>query len=292
MKNRLLFESALERVFSKLLSEESSINNEVIGITNSIINEFNTNIKDRERQYIKEGIYKSKFVKDIEIWGYKVMVDISYIHFRNRNIFEREKDNIKHSTSIITFPGRNRSFIIITTYGVSGNVKLNDLSDSLQHEFNHLFQASKGSTTITNTSFKSLYNIVNNNLKSNNELLSKIAWSLYYSYDFEQDGFINGAYSFFMQDEKYPNWEEMRELPLYNAILTLRNNLKYLKNREISREEDSLIKSAFNINYNYAIKFCERGLKRFVRKIYNVLRKIQKDKDIKVIGIVNAPLLL
>ena len=45
-----------------------------------------------------------------------------------------------------------------------------------------------------------------------------------------------------------------------------------------------MLKEEFNISFDWLFKFGERGLRRIIRKMSNVLEKIKKDKIVKTLG--------
>lgn len=288
MTKDLVLENKLYRCFEMLLKEEMSINDKVSRKSFEVASKISDLIKNNnfeDREYVKDGIFKLKFSFNDEFLDRKILFTINYIHFKNKQLFDDNESKIDFSSTYTNFLGRNRVFVTLSCYGISGGVRTNEIADSIQHELNHIYQEICGSKGINNFSYDFIYNRAISRLNSKDELIKKCAWLIYFSYDFEQDGYLNGMYAYFMSDEeKLPNWDEIREMSIYKCVKTIRENLRWLKKYNITNEERGYLKKEFNISFERLLKFGERGLKRIVRKMANVLEKIKKDKGIMTLG--------
>lgn len=284
IKKNYILEEKINNIFLLFLNEEKCINNDVEDKTKEIINVLKQYISNKEYEIISynNGIKKVKFSFKINFKEQNIGFNVIHYNFDDIHVFNREKNNLDLSSAKSIFFGKNVWYINLTSYSISGGLKVSDVQDSIQHELNHIFQAAIGSKALLNFNNDFLYNIALKHLQNENEIYKKIAWLLYYAYDFEQDGFVNGLYAYLNNEEhNIPRWEEIRETEIYNAIIILRDNIRFLKKKEFSEKEKKEIKNVFKININEIIKFGERGLKRLLKKMYNVLRKMQNDKGIK-----------
>lgn len=288
MNRDVILENKLYKCFDVLLREEKSINDEVYNKSTELSREIREYIKNPDiesREYVNDDIFKLKYGFKNELWGKKITISVVYTHFKDINCFNEYKSNIEYSDAQTNFVGRNNIFLFIKCYGISGDIKYQDLCDSVQHELNHIYQDIRGSKTINNFSINLLYNKAISRLNNKDEFIDKCAWLIYFSYDFEQDGYLNGMYAYFMSnEEKIPNWDEIREMSIYKCIKTIRDNLIWLKKCKVTNEHREMLKEEFNISFDWLLKFGERGLRRIVRKMSNVLEKIKKDKNVKTLG--------
>ena len=242
----LLLEEYIDNYFLKIIEEEKCINDEVRDMAYNMTVEITNEIKNKKEKYIffSDGVHRLNVTNKCNFKGIGVTIETKYIHFDGPKYYrEYSKEHIVSDAKSI-FISEKICFIKVTSYGISGKINENDIRDSLQHEFNHIFQSIIGSKSLLNFKSDFLYNIATNNLSNKDELIKKIAWLLYYSYDFEQDGFINGLYGYYNSNEsKVPQWDDIREMEIYNAIKCLKDNIKYLKEGKIKENDVRKVKS-------------------------------------------------
>lgn len=280
MENSLL-ENIIEESFKYFLKEERGINYLVSSKVLEVVQDIEGLLKDKHlsREYISEGIYRGNVETSTIFNDCKILLSINYTHFRDIEYFKKYKDKSILSSAVTMFSGKNRCYINVKCYGISGKLRDDELRDSLQHEFNHILQSINGSKSINNFNSKFLYNIAISNLQNEDNIIKRLSWMIYYSYDFEQDGFVNGLYGYYNNDEhQVPTWNEIREMEIYNAITALKNGIDWFESNSISDDEKYRIKKVFGKDKSYLLKFCQRGFKRFLKKFYGILRKIQDEK--------------
>ena len=268
----------IEENINKCIKEELSINTEVVSITKKIIKTIKEKIPTFDKQTFKEGVTINNFSFKYPLENKHITISVKHYNFFSKYYYNIYNNDIDFSCSSIC-DGDSINFLIINCYSISGALNIEDLSDSVQHEISHIFQGNKGSRNITNNN--TLYNNASANLNNKNEDIKNIAYAIYSSFDFEQDGYVNGLYAQLMQLGPVPNWKEVKEKSpayerLYNSIDVLNKILipAYESNNiELSNE----IKYTFGISIGECIKFISNGNKRFYNKIGKVLIKHRQD---------------
>ena len=196
-------------------------------------------------------------------------------NFYNKNIYNVKKDDIiLNSTSY--FDNNKSALLNIEGYSISGTIDEKELSDTIQHEINHIFQKIKGKKS--NIKKDTLYYKIRSvfNIKTDEEI-NAIANALYYSFDDEQDSFVNGLYAYLMSNGLIVSWDKIKKNTLvYKGLESMKKSLIFLE--KINNEK---IKQYFGISRNKCISIIEKGMQRFQNKIGKVLIKHRKEMLVK-----------
>ena len=212
----------------------------------------------------------NEFVNEI-----KLNFNIVLYNFKDKNFYDKFHEKIDFSSHNSNIGGRV-VFITIKGYLISGNLNKEDISDSIQHGINHIFQDINGK--VDNEKERKLYYLVLNKLNNKNNIISKLAYGLYYSFNSEQDSYVNGLYAYLMNKGLIVPWDDIkRDTDAYNAILGIKEAISLINDNNI----DNTIIENFSMNRKQMEKFLKNGLKRLEIKIGKVLIKHRKDYSLK-----------
>lgn len=260
-----------------IIKEELSINSDVALLSSKISSLVEDMLKknDYKKEKIFEGVSKitiqlNEFVNEI-----KLNFNIVLYNFKDKNFYDKFHEKIDFSSHNSNIGGRV-VFITIKGYLISGNLNKEDISDSIQHEINHIFQDINGK--VDNEKERKLYYLVLNKLNNKNNIISKLAYGLYYSFNSEQDSYVNGLYAYLMNKGLIVPWDDIkRDTDAYNAILGIKEAISLINDNNI----DNIIIENFSMNKKQMEKFLKNGLKRLEIKIGKVLIKHRKDYSLK-----------
>lgn len=126
----------------------------------------------------------------------------------------------------------------------------------------------------------SIYINASKNLLNDNEALKHVSNVLYYSYSFEQDGYVNGLYADLMTNTSIIlSWDNIKDSSAYTGYAMLSKSLEIIsKNKDKKSVIDSC--NMYNITVNELLKNGYTAKERFIRKIGNVIIKARKDKQL------------
>lgn len=253
----------------KIIQEELSISQNVLNIASSIIEDIKNGLKQTKGTPLNDNkrIYYRKLKLKNVILDKNVYINVDHYNFHDSNV--KTNSNIDVDTSLSSSGAIN--IIQITCYSISGKLVENKLLDSLFHEIEHIYQSIKGSIKLKIPD--KLYNIAHNNLYVDDIFIKASAWIIYYSYNYEQDAFVNGLYGFIKNQGPLPQWENLKESDAYKSLLGIR------KYREIlfKIHDDSQIQRIFNLSVDKIIKMSKAAEKRLLNKIGKILIKHQND---------------
>lgn len=285
---------ALKSDLRKVIKEELSINNDVMVATNSlarnVVDDVMSNFKTMAKS-LKPGIkvYDGSGRYTVIFNGHvvKISIGVKYFHFSNKEIYETYKYEIDCNYATSSSDGRY-NFINLYCYGINGTPNITEIKASLQHEIEHLYQANRGDKKIS--TFDKVYDIAARNLfNKGNKALMYLSNIIYYSYEYEQDGYVNGLYSELINNENpTPRWEDIKESSAYVGIMVLRKSLRIIeKNREKKSVTDTALNN-FSMDVETIISMGKKAEKRFLQKIGKVLIKVRKDREEKGVKFENT----
>ena len=166
-----------ESQFKEFILEELSIANEVIEVSNEII------------QKIYEGISKdlNEFTFDAP---YNTMVNVKIYAFNNNNEFSNwlDNDGVKFLYNGFSF---NENTFYFTCVKINDEIDISIIENNVFHEVEHLIQSIKQGKPITSNG----YDVIVKHLNDFNPVISTVCNILYYTKKFELDATINGFYS-------------------------------------------------------------------------------------------------
>lgn len=284
-------------LINEAILENMSINKQVLDNTNVlsdlIAKEINN--KEHEKTLVEPGITKCIFyLRDYILFNNKFGITVVNYNFKdtltfNKN-FEKYEAKLTESDSIYE-PKRKHGFIRIISCSISGGIVKKIVNDNIAHEIQHCFQEVNAESALPkDENYSKAYTI----LKSGqiyDELTRKISLVLYYSYSFEQDGFVNGLYQYLSNDNVY-TWDDIKNTSAVGALETLRKTLEDVEHEPVSVVEE-ILRKHFGLSYKKFINFGKEGIKRFASKIGKVLwghRSRQINEGVKFSESLKTPL--
>lgn len=278
----MTLEESLKGSIRSVIKEELSINSYVLSKSSEIVGKICKDIYENFKENaiaVKPGIkrYKSNFVEFLEYNGnHKLYVKVNYFHFATNNIYDANKYSINcdYATS---FSMKGIYDITVYCYGIGGTVNKAVVQSNVQHELEHIFQEMSGSKKIGE--FDEVYALAQKNLFSEDKATMYASNLIYYSYAFEQDGYVNSLYAELIdKDEPMPRWEDIKDTSAYVALSMIRKALRVVeKNKSNNKILNAVQQYGFAVED--LLKQGKTAEKRLLTKIGKVLIKIRKDKE-------------
>ncbi len=277
-KKKINLDFSIEHLLENSINEELSINTFVENESYKIINNIKKLFSEKttiKKEKVCDGVNKNyvSFIHNLN--GIKLRFHVYIYNFYNKDIYNEKKDDvILNSTSY--FDNNKTALLNIGGYSISGTIDEKELSDTIQHEINHIFQKIKGKKS--NIKKDTLYYKIRSIFSiETDEEINTIANALYYSFDDEQDSFVNGLYAYLMSSGLIVPWDKIKKNTLvYKGLESMKKSLIFLE-----KINDEKIKQYFGISKNKCISIIEKGMQRFQNKIGKVLIKHRKEMLVK-----------
>lgn len=190
-----------EEQFNQILKEELGIAKEVILLTKEIENKIDYLLKNNQTGTlnISDGL-KLNF-------NYFNFNDYEELNSWLQTNYSKNKNGYSFS----------KNTIYITIIAVNNMFDTNVLSDTIQHEVHHYYQAKKSGKSFSSDK----YQLIAKNMASNNDYLKYLNQMLYFSKKFEIEGWINGAYNVYKNNRitSYKDFIDNTELYKVDGIL-------------------------------------------------------------------------
>lgn len=259
------------------IDESLGISDDLKIHANNIIQKLFDNFKEKWNTRKKYDCY-SKFegsIKEI-INSTKVSIFYYCYNFTNKNDYENFKYKyIFDEGRSVYYNGINH--INLNVLSISGKIDNNKLFDTLFHELEHMYQEIQAKHLLPTSKY---YSRAISDLNSKDKIIKNIAKCVYFSFKFEQDGFINGLYGELMSlDNKIPivSFETLRTTTCYQTYLEYNKSLDYIiKNRNNTNIEHILKQYGYKDTEKFIIKN-KKLLKEFLKKIGKVIIKYCDD---------------
>ena len=275
-KERARIREEINREIDSRINEELTIADELSKAANNMIILIENDIKACKALINRKDGY---FYKN-GCMSYKCFNKIIYTEYHYYNFF----NNICYKNSHEKIPQINRNNnidrISIVIFAVSGNILGTTLYDTIYHELEHIFQQTKANKVFTKSDMYDYVVRRKNEVEvSNPEYL--ICDSLYLTYNFERDAYINGAYGFLMHTCKsYMDVDKAIEnTDLYQAIEMLKFYYSIIyKNRIKFIEALSSQKyRSYGITVNNLLKKIKQSINSYEDKLRKMKRKAKQD---------------
>lgn len=276
MDNNLLIS---EEKLEKIIKEELGIAKEVIELTKIIEDKIDSFLKSKKRKIIIQ------LTDDLKL-------NLKSFNFESyENLNEWLKLNYKKVKNGFSF---NKKTIYLTIILVNRVCNVDEISDIIQHEVHHYFQAKKSGKSFNSEKYQK----VSMNINSENEYIKYLSRILYFKSKFELEGWINGAYNAFKNKPitTYNSFIENTDLfkiknTLKDAYLFFKNdsfNSWYFNSFLIFINKNKLYGETLNLKeLRYAIlNDCEYTYDMFIRKssrAFVFLKQEYNNKQIKAI---------
>ena len=165
----------------------------------------------------------------------------------------------------------------IRTCSISGTLVKQISNDVIQHEVEHLYQQSNADAELPkDKNYSVAYSILRTGKPTYDDLAIQTALVLYYSYSFEQDGFVNGLYQYLINGRGLYGWEEIGDTDAVQALNKMRDGIRYIK-QQPQKEVEHILNKWFKLSYDTFVNLVDKAEKRFVKKIGRVLYKHREE---------------
>lgn len=205
-----------------------------------------------------------------EIDGYQFKISYQYRNFLNKEEVDKYGESCL-VTGGSAYLGRYHIICNINLYGINGTIVKEKAVEVIQHELEHILQQFRSQKTIPNNM---LYAKMRNDMESSDEKRHKVGRLIYGCLKSEQDGFINGLYSYCMVDNfatppyDYSNISNSEVGKLYIELIEIFDDVKNdIELKKILKE------------YKWSLKKVEKCINELIHKIGRVLVKVNNDKS-------------
>lgn len=254
-------------IADKVKEEASRLLERIKSYLNNSENEPESDISNTRK---KTGSFKDNFE------GINLTVSYVYYNFLTKKAFENAKGRLDFNNSNSLKISKKSWLINIKCYGISGSLDSEDLADSLQHEVEHIYQGIHGKPILNEPN--QIYFNVQNSLSSKDDGIRKAAEIIYFSYDFEQDGFVNGLYAYLREKENpIPKWDDILDSEPVAWLNRVDENVEYLENEKENEQLNRKCMELFGKTIKQIILIGGISKRRMKTKIGKVLIKIRKD---------------
>lgn len=271
----------LNKVYKKrinrLISEECGISDKLhYGIIPRFLKELKSNIKSTgfmASNFFKDGKFEFNCCDDNN-----TIFKVYWLAYFFNNIDEYNNYVKKYSTSG-NYVMYEFKMIRITLFYIDGRSVDNEMYDTIGHEFEHMYQNILMGKQFGN---KKIYAIAISNIFSKNRYDRNLARIIYASTKSEQECFINGFYSQFINGN-LNTLDIDKEIENSECGLWLKNLYDdYMFLKEHNNEDmQEAIRKYKNIkdyyNYKYFLYIARNGIKNLERRIARLTYKIKKD---------------
>lgn len=176
----ILTENDFNNAITEMILESMSIAEEVVSVTSQI------------RRIIQRKISSNQLSNGC---GFRISAFGDYFNvIWNIYDFDSNETNIQPGASV----DFDRKVITVGLIKINGEIDYNYLSDSLQHEIEHIYQREKrGDDSNFNDKDKQLYQNALKLLQDENQrgLAYNLGRAIYLTFHAEQDAYVNGLYS-------------------------------------------------------------------------------------------------
>lgn len=256
-----------ESQFNKILKEELGISDEITEKVNEFFNILENNISENFKKFEKENYFSSYGgYLCFDFFGIKIGISYKCINYFTKEYYEKFGVESEGWSSF----DKNYCVMGLFVPCISGTIIKNEVLDTIQHEFEHIYQQY---LIGDNFSDSFAYSKVITNLNSNDEFTSKVARLIYGCTKNEQDGYVNGMYAYMMALPEFFTYDAMKKTPCYKVYDEMVNIYNDFENNENFEKE----LKKYKLNKN----LIKKSIYNFGKKIARVAAKIKKDKIIK-----------
>ena len=275
-EERARIREEIDRELETCVNEELTIADELSKAANNIIILIENDIKNCKALINRKAgyFYKNGYV------SYKCFNKIIYTEYYYYNFF----NNICYNNSREKIPQINRNNnidrISIVIFAVSGNILGTTLYDTVYHELEHIFQQTKANKMFTKTE---MYDFAVERKREVDVVSPEfiICDSIYLTYNFERDAYINGGYGYLLHTCKsYLDVDKMvRNTDLYEAVEQLKFYYAIIyKNKNKFIETLSLPSyRKFGMSVHDLLKRIKQSIDSYETKITKMKKKAKKD---------------
>lgn len=219
---------------------------------------------------------KNRLKKEIKIVWY-------YYSFYNKDVLLKYLRNIGKTRYV---PNINTLYVVVLA--IQAKIDNETLKGGISHELTHNFQSVNMEKPLFSSEkdFK-VYNNSNKNINSNTQSFRILGTIVYLSYNFEQDAYLNSAYSYIIQECE--NGKEFlavySQTEAYNSLHKLRNNLDILKTaleiKKIGPLTRKHCKDEYNVSIEQLYNNGEKAYKRYAKKLARMCGQALNDLENK-----------
>lgn len=196
-------------------------------------------------------------------------------NFKSGEQFEKLKDQYATNEGWSTVDEKRCAFVTIYTYTINGKLQKQNFIDTLGHELSHVLKQSLSGQVIPKK-WKH-YMTASGNIASKDKITNGIAKAFYYGERFEQEGFANGLYYWFRENDiQVPTWETFKKSEQWHAYLDMQKTLDFLAaNKEVVQKRLNTMYDG--VRLDDLIGVTKTSMEDFKRRLIRILWKIHEE---------------
>lgn len=255
-----------ESQFFSILNEELGISNEIIKKTDEVYSIICDAVKNNKQTAVSFEYYTfNQFSITFEWFNAKVITSVDCYNYINKEMYKFS--NVR-TDGWSSYADKKYLFMGLVVPCISGTILKEEVKDTIQHELEHLYQQIIMGKPFSNNK---IYNMIKTNRNNKeNDVIRNAAQLAYGCIKSEQDGYINGLYSYLMSIPSLFSFSILKKSPVWKLYEEMNNIYeKYKDTPEFLLELKK---------YKLTHKKIEKSLGNFVRKIGRVVAKVKNDK--------------
>lgn len=275
-EQRASIREEIDNDIEMLIKEELSISTELSNAANDIIRMLEDSIKQEKSKPVNiQGVSFKEGSVEGNYFGKTIIVKYWFYNFFDKVYYEQQRKRIREVNR-----NNNIDRIEITIFAISGHIIEDTLYDTIYHELEHIFQQTKADKMFTKTDLYAFMVKRRDEVKENTPEYV-ICDSIYMTYNFEEDAYINGAYGFLMKvcksyldvDETLPRTQLYKIIELmkfYKEVFVQYRN-------QVSNILNTRPYIPFHLTVDKLLKRLDKATERVERKVKNLKKKVKKD---------------
>ena len=274
-------EEIVRSSIAKFLNEEQGVAEIASYETNEIVRYIRDNVMGFEKIKYNDYVVRKHSFNKVLFNEIEVTINLMFYNFLS---YEAYEDFIYNNSNI--FIGKSsfdRKTIILTFFGIFGEIDEKSLEDQCQHEVSHLYRRLMKNGPLLSSKRRSLYALSNDLMNSQNEYDKMVGTIVYASFEEEQNAFVNGMYALLASlcidsGDENERWKEsdayilFSKLKYYESILESGN----LDNEDYTNIQNSLSKLG-SMNIEWLKHKLSLSIKSFGNKIIKGFNKATND---------------
>lgn len=171
---------------------------------------------------------------------------------------------------------KNNYELVCTVIYYRDKNKYIDYDGTISHEFEHIYQQIMANKPmlVHNTTNNRLYNIAIHFMKQD-AVHQIIGYTIYYSFRFERDAFINELYKKFKDSPNVNHWTILQNSLIYQNINIIKKYV--LKSDNLIEKITNICENELNKTYKWFYKLTDKTVNEYINKIGKLITKYENE---------------
>lgn len=248
----------------KELKESMGISNVVLNATKEILSAI---IKDAKRLNWNNDIKQGEFKLEVNALGNTPLYIRYLIHYAK---------TLTNAKGLKGCSSNGTSLGVGNLVYVEETRKFVDYKGLLQHEVEHIYQAlHKGDLLKKGTTEEEVYDVARQLRNSKNAIEKIVGTTIYYSFRFERDAYINSIYRDILNNPQQNPQITLKKNSVYQNIQVIKDYI--LENSSWDEKYERIVNLYFGQSLDWFIKIAQKVYKEYMNKIGKMLTRASDD---------------